>query len=115
MTVQESSVKASYAVSLVLAKAKKTLSEGEIVKQCAIEMAKAFGDEKMAKNFESVSLSRRTVTRRISDIQCQIQERLKHTINNCRYFSLALDESTDVSDVSQLLIFARTITENFDI
>ncbi len=64
MTVQQSSVKVSYAVSLVLAKAKNVLSESEIVK-CAIEMAKAFGDEKMAKNFESVSLSRRTVARRI--------------------------------------------------
>ncbi|XP_057203176.1 general transcription factor II-I repeat domain-containing protein 2B-like [Triplophysa rosa] len=115
MTVQESSLKASYAVSLVLAKAKKSLSECETVKQCAIEMAKAFGDEKMAKNFESVSLSRRTVTRRISDIQCQIQEKLKQEIENCKYFSLALDESTDVTDVSQLLIFARTITEKFDV
>ncbi len=102
MTVQQSSVKVSYAVSLVLAKAKNMLSEGEIVK-CAIDMAKTFGDEKMAKNFESVSLSRRTVARRISDIQCQIQGNLKHTINNCRCFSLAPDESTD-----QLLIFTRT-------
>uniref|UniRef100_A0A672MHT6 DUF4371 domain-containing protein n=1 Tax=Sinocyclocheilus grahami TaxID=75366 RepID=A0A672MHT6_SINGR len=71
MTVQESSVKASYAVSLVLAKAKKSLSEGEIVKQCAIEHL---------------------------------------------YFSLVLDESTDVSDVSQLLIFFEVpLKGNFDI
>uniref|UniRef100_A0A673LB00 DUF4371 domain-containing protein n=1 Tax=Sinocyclocheilus rhinocerous TaxID=307959 RepID=A0A673LB00_9TELE len=94
---------------------KDVISEGEIIKQCTIEMAKAFGYEKMAKNFESVSLSHRTVACRISDIQCQIQEKSKHTINNCRYFSLTLDESTDATDVSQLLIFARVITENFDI
>uniref|UniRef100_A0A672MSI7 DUF4371 domain-containing protein n=1 Tax=Sinocyclocheilus grahami TaxID=75366 RepID=A0A672MSI7_SINGR len=94
---------------------KNAISEGEIVKQCTIEMAKAFGYEKTAKNFESASLSHRTVACRISDIQCQIQEKPKHTINNCRYFSLTLDESTDATDVSQLLIFARVITENFDI
>ncbi|KAI4801504.1 hypothetical protein KUCAC02_019399, partial [Chaenocephalus aceratus] len=52
-----------------LAKAKKPLSEGELVKTCAIEMANAFGNEKMAKHFETVSLSRRTVTRRMFDIQ----------------------------------------------
>uniref|UniRef100_A0A673JU36 HAT C-terminal dimerisation domain-containing protein n=1 Tax=Sinocyclocheilus rhinocerous TaxID=307959 RepID=A0A673JU36_9TELE len=53
---------------------------------------------------------------RISEIQCQIQEKLKNTIDNCKYFSLALDESTDVSDVSQLLIFFEVpLKGNFDI
>lgn len=56
-TTQESALKASYAVSLELAKAKKPLSDGEMVKVCAVEMAKAFGDNNMAKNFETVSLS----------------------------------------------------------
>ena len=36
-TTQESAVKASYAVSLELAKAKKPLSDGEIVKVCAVD------------------------------------------------------------------------------
>ena len=61
-TTQESSLKASYAVSLELAKAKKPLSDGETVKRCAVEMAKAFGDDNMVKNFETVSLSRHTMT-----------------------------------------------------
>ena len=65
-TTQESSLKASYAVTIELAKAKKPLSDGEIVKRCAVEMAKAFGDNSMVKNFETVSLSRRTVTRRVT-------------------------------------------------
>ena len=56
MTTQESSLKASYAVSLELAKAKKPLSDGETLKRCAIEMAKAFRDDNMAKNFETVSV-----------------------------------------------------------
>ena len=43
----------SYAVSLELAKAKKPLSDGEIVKVCAVEMAKAFGDDNMVKHFET--------------------------------------------------------------
>lgn len=56
-TTQECAVKASYAVSLVLAKAKKPLSDGEIVKVYVVEMAKAFVDDSMVKNFEAVSLS----------------------------------------------------------
>lgn len=75
------------AVSLVPVKAENTLSEGKIVKQYAIEMTKPFEDKKMAKNIESVSLSHRIVTRNISDIQCQVQEKLKDAINNCKYFT----------------------------
>ncbi|XP_078140529.1 general transcription factor II-I repeat domain-containing protein 2B-like [Centroberyx gerrardi] len=114
-SVQESSLKASYAVSLQLAKAKKPLSEGEMVKKGAIEMANAFGDAKMAKNFESVSLSQRTVTRRIFDIQSHVEGKLKRVMADSSYFSLALDESTDVTDVSQLLVYARSINASFDV
>ncbi len=67
-TTLESSFTVSCAVSLELAKAKKPLPDGEMVKRCAVEMAKAFGDN-VAMNFETVSLSRCTVTQKISDIQ----------------------------------------------
>ena len=78
-------------------------------------MAKAFGDNNMAKNFEAVSLSRRTVTRRIFDIHDHVEMKLKNVMKDCKYFSLALDESTDVTDVSQLMIlfllyFTRGVT-----
>ena len=31
------------------------------------------------------------------------------------YFSLAVDESIDISDISQLLIFIRAVDENFTV
>ena len=62
-TTQESSLKASYAAALEHAKAKKPFSDGEIMKRCAVEMAKTFDD---LENFETVSLSCRTVTRRVT-------------------------------------------------
>uniref|UniRef100_A0A3P8SYK1 HAT C-terminal dimerisation domain-containing protein n=1 Tax=Amphiprion percula TaxID=161767 RepID=A0A3P8SYK1_AMPPE len=114
-TTQESALKASYIVTLELAKAKKPLSNGEMVKRCAIEMAKSFRDDNMDKNFETVSLSCRTVTRRIFDIQNHVEEKLKEVMNDCKYFSLVLDESTDVTAVSQLLIFTRTIDSSFEV
>lgn len=36
-------------------------------------------------------------------------------MHDCKYFSLALDESTDVTDISQLLIFTRTIDCTFEV
>lgn len=58
-TTQESALKAS--VTHELAKAKQPSSDGELIKRCSIEMAKAFGDDNLVKNFEAVSLSRRTM------------------------------------------------------
>lgn len=36
-------------------------------------------------------------------------------MHDCKYFSLALNESTDVMDTSQLLIFTRTIDSTFKV
>ena len=36
-------------------------------------------------------------------------------MHDCKYFSLALDESTDVMDVSQLLILIRTIDSSYEV
>lgn len=80
-----------------------------MVKVCAVEMAKAFGDNNMAKNFETVSLYRCTVTRRIFDIHDHVEIKLSKIMQDCKYYSLALNENTDVTDVSKLLIFERTI------
>lgn len=51
----------------------------------------------------------------MSEINAHIKVKLKLLIEKCRYFSLCLDESTDISDVSQLLIFVRIIEDNFSI
>lgn len=114
-TVQTSSLVASYSVSLELAQSKKPFSDGEVIKRCAIQMARAFGEEKAAKSFETVSLSHQTVARRIIDMNEHVSKKLASIVDNCKYFSLALDESTDVTDVSQLMIFVKTIDDSFNI
>ncbi|XP_042198919.1 general transcription factor II-I repeat domain-containing protein 2A-like [Callorhinchus milii] len=114
-TSQSASLTASYEVCLQLAKCKKPFRDGEVVKHCAAKMARAFGDEKMARNFESVSLSHQIVARRISDMNVQVNAKLRTIVQTCKYFSLAVAESTDFTDVSQLLIFIRTIDEDFSV
>ena len=65
--------------------------------------------------FEEVSLSRKTAARRIEAIGEDQTSPLKGLVPSFQLFSLALDESTDIDDTAQLLIFVRCITENFEI
>lgn len=67
----------------------------------------------MVKNFETVSLSHQTIQRRVVDMGNQVEKKTVDLIQKCAYFSLYLDESTDQTDVSQLLIFVRYTQEDF--
>ena len=98
-----------------LQKKMKSFQEGELVKACAIKMAEAFGEEKIAKKFKTVSLSHQTIARRVAELSQHVTCKLKSAMKNCCYFSVALDESVDVTDISQLMIFARMVDENFEV
>ncbi|CAG9830356.1 unnamed protein product [Diabrotica balteata] len=71
---QTHSLHASYAELLELVKAKKPFTDGNLIKKCAVEMAKAFGDSKMAEKFESVPLSHQTIQRRIVAMGEQVEK-----------------------------------------
>ena len=75
-------------------------------------MAEAFGEKKGAENFNTMYLSHQRVARRAADLRQHVSCRLKTQISKCRYFSLALDERIDVTDISQLMIFTRLVDEN---
>ena len=53
--------------------------------------------------------------RRVSDLSKHVTGKLKSLMNNCSYFSIALYESIDVTDISQLIIFAQLVDENFNV
>lgn len=106
---------ASYDVSLEIARSKKSFSDGCIIKKSAIKMAKAFKEDSLAEKFESVPLSPPVVARRVTDINEYLCNKLKELIKNAVYYSFCLDESTDICNISQLIIFIRTIQEDFTI
>lgn len=89
-------------------------SDGEFIKECLLDSAALICPEKKGA-FESVSLSRRSVTRQIEDIAGNLELQLKNRAADFDCFSLALDESCDVRDTAQLLIFLRGITADFQI
>ena len=105
--------KAAYEVVVTAGKAGVTFRKVEVIKECAIKMALAFGADMLAKQFESVSLSHQSVSRKIVDVNQYLTEKTKEMVEKCIYFSLALDESTDVTDTNQLLIFIWMVNNEF--
>ncbi|XP_067138658.1 general transcription factor II-I repeat domain-containing protein 2-like [Centruroides vittatus] len=64
---------------------------------------------------ENISLSRQTIARRIEDMNANLNEQLLNNLESAHFYAIALDESCDVKDAAQLLIFIIAITEDFQI
>ncbi|GFT52547.1 general transcription factor II-I repeat domain-containing protein 2 [Nephila pilipes] len=79
-----------------------------------VSMGKIVCPEKI-KEFKSVSLSRKTVTTRIDAIATNLSTQFRQRIENFKYFSVTMDESTDRSDAAQLIIFIRDVDDEFNI
>lgn len=110
----ESSLRASYRVAEILAKSGRPFTDSELVKDCVLAIVEEICPEQK-KLFESVSLSARTCTRRTEDLGADLREQFKNKAQSFDCFSLAMDESTDISDTAQLLIFVRGIDQNFTV
>lgn len=111
----ESMVKTSYEISLLLARKKKPFSDGEIVKEALSIFAQNCNDKNVKMKADNVSLSRNTITRRVEEMSGDISSQIMDTVSNCKYFSLALDETCDLTGMSQLAIFVRSVDENYNI
>lgn len=113
-SVSRNIVVASYALAYEIAKNSKPFEEGNFIKKC-INIVSSYICPEMKQNFEQIALSSRSVCRRIDLIHEYLNLQLKSMINDAVYYSVALDESTDIKDVAQLCIFIRGINKNFEI
>ena len=107
-------LRASYEVSLIIAKAKAPHTASEkLIKPSAVKMAQILLGRNQAKRIDSVPLSDDTVNNRIADIANDILSQLIAQIQNspCR-ISLQFDETTDVKSISQLVDYVRFVKEN---
>ena len=68
--------------------------------------------EESVKKLNPISLSNNTVQRRVSEISTDFKEQVILEIKEAplNLFSIQLDESTDVSNCAQLLVFVKYIT-----
>ncbi|KAG5896150.1 hypothetical protein JTB14_015853 [Gonioctena quinquepunctata] len=73
-------------------------------------MAKQFNENKIAEKVETVSVSHQTIG--VDHINQYVSKKLHDTVEKCKYVALCLEESTDLSDISQLVIFIPIFLED---
>ncbi|XP_073672245.1 general transcription factor II-I repeat domain-containing protein 2-like [Paramisgurnus dabryanus] len=110
----ENITRASYEVAVLIAKHGKPFSEGEFVQECVMKIAENICPDKK-QEFANLCLARNTIARRIEEISSDIKKQVTKRGHKFDNFSLACDESTDISDTAQLLIFLRGIDEDMNI
>ena len=105
-TTSERALQASYAISLLVAKAKIpfTIVE-ELMLPAAKVLAETMIDKTAAGKFYAVPLSNNAVSRRVDVMATDIVDQVVAKLTGS--FALQLDESTDVSGSAQLVGFVR--------
>ncbi|KAM5223135.1 zinc finger BED domain-containing protein 5-like isoform 2-T2 [Hipposideros larvatus] len=107
-------VEASYLVELRIARAMKphTIAEDLLLPAAKDIVQVMIGDEFVTK-LSAISLSNNTVRRRIDDMSAEILDQVIQEIKSAQLpiFSIQLDESTDVANCSQLLVYVRYIND----
>ena len=104
---------ASYEVSLLIAKNMKAhiIAENLVLPAAKILVRNLIGENE-AEKLNSVSLSNDAVRRRIHDMSEDISDQVTTAVRASKYrFAMQLDESTDVTNCGQLLVYVR-FTEN---
>ncbi|KII71567.1 Zinc finger MYM-type protein 6 [Thelohanellus kitauei] len=104
---------ALYEIAFLLARKKKPITDAEeLIKPTLIITARMLGYINCKKIFNQIPLLNNMMTRRVvklaSDIDCQLQDHIK----KCTFFSMAIDESNDISDTAQVAVFVRAIEDN---
>ena len=102
---------ASYEVAYLIAKQGKPHTIGEtLVKPAALKMANIMLGKAAENRLSQIPLSNDTIRSRISDISNDILTQVvTDLISSPAKFGLQLDESTDISSLSQLSVFARYV------
>lgn len=108
---------ASFEISHLIAKHSKPFCDGEFLKIVTLKAAPSlFQDfnnkEKMLQRIRELQLSRNTIKEKILKMSINISNRLHSDIKSCDFFSICLDETTDIKSTAGLAIFARFSSGN---
>ncbi|KAF7670568.1 General transcription factor II-I repeat domain-containing protein 2A, partial [Cucumispora dikerogammari] len=93
-------------------KLNKPFSGGEFIKACLSHAADIICPEQ---KFESIPLSWKIVVKRINQLSENLINQLRDVSKELLCYSLTLDESTNLQNTAQLLIFIRGINGHFEI
>ncbi|XP_076807253.1 protein FAM200C-like [Clavelina lepadiformis] len=104
------SEKASFVLSLLIAKEKEPYTIGdEVILPCIKIMAEHVLDKESAEKMAGLSLSSDKVQRQISLMSDDIKEQVIQQLKEAGLFSIQLDESTEIQCCSQLVAFVRYV------
>jgi len=107
-TVPERALRASFLASFHIARAKKSHTIGEdLILPATRDIVKELLGEDAAKKIDAVPLSDNTVSRRIGEMAEDVSAQLLDQVRASEYFALQLDESTDVANAAELLVYIR--------
>ncbi|XP_076335740.1 general transcription factor II-I repeat domain-containing protein 2-like [Tachypleus tridentatus] len=110
----ESVTRTNYKIVHRMAERGKPFTDGNFIKECMMDAANELCPEK-ANFFESISLSETSAVRRAEELGENIALQIRQKARNFLWYSLELDESTDLSSTSQLLVFIGGINLDFQI
>ncbi|CAM4630751.1 unnamed protein product [Caretta caretta] len=102
------SLEASYSVAYLIAKSGAAEVIGEtLVKPAAKVMVQVMIEDKACKGIDCVSLSNNTVHCSITDMAKNVKQQLLSRVQKSCYYALQADESTDIVNLANLLLFVR--------
>ena len=105
---QRDAAKASLSVACEIAKAKEPHSIADkLIKRSALKMAEVMCGKEIADKLELVPLSAKTVKRRIEELAQNLLEQVIAGIKKSKCFAIQLDETTDVRNQAQLMVYCR--------
>ncbi|GBM06228.1 Zinc finger BED domain-containing protein 5 [Araneus ventricosus] len=109
----EAAIEASYRTSYHIAKSGKnhTIAEN-LVFPCIKDAVECMFGEDHVQKIKNIPLSNSTVSRRIKDMYVDIEATINERIKKSPFFSIQVDESTDVSDLSISLVIVRYLNVN---
>ena len=110
----EDLVKASFVISNMIAKSSRPFTEGRFIKDCLIKACEIVCPEKK-KAFEGISLSANTAASRITEAASNVHQQLTAAAKDFEAYSVALDETTGVTDTAYCAVLIRGVDGNLEV
>ncbi|XP_061587408.1 general transcription factor II-I repeat domain-containing protein 2-like [Cololabis saira] len=111
LTAQQKVTSASLKAAWVLARHNRPFTDGEIFKEVMVAVLEELATDKsmdgVIASVKQVPLSARSATWRIDALSDAVHGVILSGLSQANYFSVAIDESTDNTDVSQMCVYVR--------
>ena len=98
-------VAASFGVLKVIAQHGKPLSDRDYIKKAWLECAPSLVDE-IIQRIKDFSPNRKIVKDRIRKLESDTAKQLTQDLSSCKFFSVCIDKSTDITSSARLALFS---------